>query len=218
LGARSLWRISNSVDTDFFSPASDESGVSEQECVILCPRMLVPKNGVGYALDAMSHLARNQTRAKLLIAGDGPLRQVLEEKAEKIGEGRISFLGECDREQMRSLNQRADIVLVPSITSKGLQEATSISALEAMACGKPIIASNIGGLSEIVVDGETGFLVEERSGKAIADRITKLIRNVPLREEMGTQARNRILERYSRRKWIGEIERVYKTIIWNSAQ
>lgn len=211
LGAKKLWRLSNSVDTHFFSPKTEGYSNPRNDGFILCPRMLVPKNGVAFAIEAIACLSAS-TDVKLVIAGDGPLRPELESRAKEISSNRIKFLGECDRTQMRNLYRDSEIVLVPSVTSKGLQEATSISALEAMACGKPVIASNIGGLRELIDNHETGYLVDEGKPEAIARRIIELLEDNPLRQRIGNQAREKVLNEFSREQWIQKIERIYQDI------
>lgn len=213
LGVKRVWKIGNSVDTDYFSPIGGIAGGSENEFLILCPRMLVPKNGVIYALKSINLLPYMPGGIRLLIAGDGPLRSELQREADEIGKDRISFLGECDRDRMRTLYRNCDVVVIPSITSKGLQEATSISALEAMACGKPVIASNIGGLREIVIDGETGYLVEECKADAIAGRILQYLDDAGMKERMGKRAREVASEKFSRGNWILRIESVYEALM-----
>lgn len=69
----------------------------------------------------------------------------------------------------------SDLVIIPSINYKGLKEATSISALEAMACCVPVIASNIGGLKEIIEDGENGYLIPEKDPEKIADKVCEVL-------------------------------------------
>ena len=94
-----------------------------------------------------------------------------------------------------------------------LGEPLGIAILEAMACGKPVIASKIGGPAEIVKDAETGFLVNPRDTEAIAERIIRLIKDGKLRKKMGRKARKIVVEKYSLEKISEEYHKLYRSLI-----
>ena len=83
------------------------------------------------------------------------------------------------------LVRAADVVLVPSVPEKGIVEATSIAAIEAMTLRRPVIASGIGGLKELITDGQSGLLVEPRDGKAIAQAIRRVLSSADLARQLG---------------------------------
>jgi glycosyltransferase involved in cell wall biosynthesis len=116
-----------------------KKGYSKKDIIILVPRRLVPKNGVEYAIDAIKSISNGNV--KLLIAGDGPLLAKLESKSDR--DERIQFLGAISYNEIDEYYKLSDIILIPSITSNNIQEATSISMLEGMACEKYVICSNI---------------------------------------------------------------------------
>jgi glycogen(starch) synthase len=187
--------VLNPVDTSTFTPRakSDEAlkafNIPKGSTVVLCPRRLAEKNGVLVPVLAATHL-RDRVRDILFVyAGGGELRAQVEEL---ISENRLAehflMLGFVDHSLMHSLYNLADIVVIPSITSGEMQEASSISALEAMASGVPVIASNIGGLREIVRDGVDGMLVEENDPEALAAAIIRLISDKVLYKAMASSA------------------------------
>lgn len=160
-------------------------------CILLCPRRLTAKNGVIYAALMCKYLMNTNPDFKfqLVFAGDGEDKQKINEIIQLNGlESIIRLLGDVKHEDMRSLYGIADIVLVPSVPSEGVIEATSLSALEAMACGVPVIASNIGGLAELICDGKTGVLVEPTDTVAIAEAVIKLMSDAEVRSQIQNNA------------------------------
>jgi len=114
----------------------------------LVPRRLVPKNGIEFAIRALSFCRKD---ISLAIAGEGPLRRSLAHMVAEAGlEDRVFFLGDVMQAALLPLMRSAAGVIVPSVPSHGVIEATSLAVLEAMACKKPIIASQIGGISDIL--------------------------------------------------------------------
>jgi glycosyltransferase involved in cell wall biosynthesis len=180
--------LMNFIDTSVFAPLADPSeeaavranlrlawNVPQDKVVLFCPRRLVKKNGVVYpslALAAMNQSDRD--RFFLLHAGEGGERQEMERIIrENALETNVRLLGGQGRDAILELYRLADIVLVPSVHSENVEEATSLSALEAMACGRPLIAGDVGGLAEMVVDGETGLLVPA-DAQVLAEAILRL--------------------------------------------
>ena len=144
--------------------------------LVLCPRRLSPKNGVNVLIRAAKIVASRSDRVQFLIAGEGIQRDELLALRAGLGlEDRVTFLGGVVPSLIRYLYNVVDLVVIPSITIEGIQEASSISALEAMASGVPLIASAIGGLGELVVDGETGHLVPENNPEALAATILRVL-------------------------------------------
>jgi glycosyltransferase involved in cell wall biosynthesis len=127
------------------------------------------------------------------VAGDGPQRAELE----AMRPPHCDLVGPVQHKDLPALLRRADVVLVPSVHEKGVEEATSIAALEAMACARPVVASSIGGLKELLRDGENGLLVPERDADAIAAAVRRLVDDPALARRLGEQARADVLARFS---------------------
>ena len=94
-----------------------------------------------------------------------------------------------------------------------LFEGLGVAALEAMAAGKPIVATRVGGLAESVLDGQTGILVAPRDGKAIADAVARLISDPPLAQRMGLQGRQRALEHFTLTQMAAQNEAYYYELL-----
>jgi glycosyltransferase involved in cell wall biosynthesis len=141
-----------------------------------------------WTFDILRHLNDD---VRLVLIGDGPDRPRVEQFARQIGVGEsVHFIGKC-RETAPFL-YRADIVWVPSLRGGGV-----CAALEAMAAGRPIVASRLPDLAEIVVDGETGFLVEPNDKADLARRTRLLLDDPPQRQGMGAAGRQRVNERFT---------------------
>jgi len=131
----------------------------------LVPRRLVPKNGIEFAIRALFFCRQD---ISLAIAGEGPLRQSLSRMVAEAGlKDRVFFLGDVPQARLLPLMMSASGVIVPSVPSHGVIEATSLAVLEAMACKKPIIASQIGGISDILAPVGYPFLTPSGDDRLI---------------------------------------------------
>ena len=168
-----LYNIPSNEEKTYYR---NKYGINPDYFVICCVRRLVEKNGVINAVKAMSKI--KDSNVVLLIAGDGIQKKLIKEfiSNNKLAE-KVILLGSLNGDKVRELYMLSDISIVPSITVNGLQEATSISAIESMACGVPTIASNIGGLKQLIKNHETGILVDEGNIEQIANAIIKLKNN-----------------------------------------
>ncbi len=178
----------NFIDPQLFKPLAYTKedlrirlGLPVGKKIIFCPRRLVVKNGVIFAIKSMEYLSDDYI---LLIAGTGPEEQTLKKAAKKIGETRVRFLGKVDNSKIAEYYCAADYTVIPSITAKNVEEATSISAIESMACGTPVIGSSIGGIKELIKDRDNGLLVQQQDPKAIANAILLLDNNIELRNKI----------------------------------
>ena len=111
------------------------------------------------------------------------------------------------RPDVLSLHKAFDIFVMSSVT-----EGLGTSLLDAMACGKPIVATRTGGIPEVVVDGETGLLVAPRDHEAMAEAIVRLLKDAALREQLGATALRRVREKFSAERMVEETLRVYRRV------
>lgn len=213
-----IFVIGNFVDTTIFSPGEGPVRVPERNGVtILCPRRLVKKNGVIYAVLAVKELVfKYGLKVRLIVAGDGPERSPIERCVRENGMDNVVLLGDVQGHQMVDLYRSADVVIVPSIAIEGVVEATSIAVLEAMACGVPVVASNIGGLAELIEDGETGLLVPEKSPEAIAKCVDMLMKFVELRQRILENALRTVQRLYSEQAFVTKQLKVYELAMTQS--
>ncbi len=196
-----IFYIPNGVDARKFNPNADPGdlpercGVNPSRPVIICPRRLEPKNGVEYFIRSVPRVLREFPDTQFLIVGGGfPEERIRFEEMLTEWKCRPSviFTGNVPNTDMPAYYGMADIAVLPS-----LMEATSISGLEAMASGLPLVGTRVGGIPEIVVDNETGILVEPRDHEALADAIVKLLANPELCMRLGESARRRVESTFS---------------------
>jgi glycosyltransferase involved in cell wall biosynthesis len=184
LGATGILEmIPYGADIDALRP--DERAAQEDVMVLGLGR-LVHWKGFEFLIDAIARLRASPPEVRLVIAGDGDLAAELIRRVRGLDLAkRVSFVGMVLREEIPAYLAAADIVAVPSIHFHGYVDGLPNVALEAMAAGKPLVATRVGGLPQVVRDGEDGFLVEERDDEALAEAILALARDVELRERMG---------------------------------
>lgn len=165
--------ISMGVDTSKFGKkyfVPNYFGQEDKKVVLFVGRLAEIK-GVTYLIEAMKVVD-----AMLVVVGDGPLRRELEEQAMELGKEKVQFLGGKTHEELKTIYASADIFVAPSVTAKdGAQEGFGLVMLEAMASGLPVVASNSGGITQLIKDGENGLLCEERNVKQLICKINKLL-------------------------------------------
>lgn len=205
--------IPNAVNTDRFSPGP--LGNEGEGPTVLCPRRLVPKNGPEIALRAVAELrVRHGRKARLIFAGDGPLETQLREEARQreIADS-VHFLGAVPHEEMPALYRAAHAVVVPSIPTDGIEEATSISALEGMACGRPVIASAIGGLAEIVDHGHNGWLVPPNDPVSLANVLAEILSGSSTADRIAAEAALSVRKNFGVDQWVARKVRTYEAAL-----
>lgn len=203
--------IPNAVDVDEID-ALKPSYPSRRYQYFITARRLVPKNGVQYAIEALT--AVQDTDCRLLIAGDGPMMAKLRELAKRLGVAeKVEFLGAQSRSAVVALTWNAVGAIVPSVNVGGVIEATSLSALEAMATGRPVIASRLGGLAEIIDDARTGFLAPQRDHAQFARTMNKILSEPSMARAVGRNARQEVIKRFSKDRWVESVIAVYQGAI-----
>ena len=156
-------------------------------------------------VEAFSHVLKNGVEAKLLMVGDGPERQKAEKKCRELGIcSEVRFLGKQDKvEEILSIS---DLFMIPSGS-----ETFGLAALEAMSCGVPVISSNIGGLPEVNVHGETGYLCELGDVETMGKYATNILKDEMLHKKLATGARKRA-EMFEINKIVSVYEEYYKEV------
>jgi glycosyltransferase involved in cell wall biosynthesis len=189
--------VPNGIDLERYSPAPQQR--AERATLLFVGRLRQYKR-VDLVVSAVARLAADGTDVELLIAGEGDERGSLERQARQLGiEGRVKLLGFVTEEEKLSLLRRAWLHVLTSS-----KEGWGISNLEAAACGTPSVASDVPGLRDSVLHGETGLLVPNGDVPALAKAIGGLVRDPSARERLGKQARA-FAERFS---WDGAADGV----------
>jgi glycosyltransferase involved in cell wall biosynthesis len=189
--------IPNGVDAARFRPDVDGAparaalGIRPNALVVLAARRMVPKNGVRYLAAAAKGFVKDGV--VLLLVGDGEERPLIERTLADDGVAdRAILAGSRGNAEMPGFYAASDVVVLPS-----LREATSIAGLEAMATGKPLVGTRVGGIPELIEDGRTGLLVPPADPDALAAAIRRLLDDPDLRKKAGDLGRLRVLERFS---------------------
>jgi glycosyltransferase involved in cell wall biosynthesis len=147
--------------------------------IVLAIGRLVPAKGMSLLIEAFTDLKIN---ARLVIIGDGPDRERLKTFAERKGLNcQETFLGWLDNENCRYWIERSRVIVVPSIWP----EPFGIVGIEAMSSGKPVVAFDSGGISEWLVQGQTGYLVRTGDVAALGEKISELLQEPELANELG---------------------------------
>jgi glycosyltransferase involved in cell wall biosynthesis len=184
------------IDTDRFTVAT---GRGEGVDVGTVGR-LVPAKGYDTLLACAARLNPEVT---VHVIGDGPLREELESRAAELDGATVEFHGGLYGADFVEALSSLDVYCQPSRA-----EGLCMTAIEAMACGLPVVASDVGGLSESVIDGETGYLVTPDDVDAFVERIEGLLDDPERRQEFGRRGRERVLERYSQAAFADAFEEV----------
>lgn len=220
--------LANVVDAKRFNPKviadtfalRKELGISAQSTVILSLRRLVPKTGVQYVVEIAPQIINRTKNVKFLIVGDGSLKQQLKSRVKelKIDEYFI-FAGSIPNQKIPAYIAASNFSIFAS-----LAEATSIACLEVMACGRPVIVSNVGGLPEIVEDGKEGLVVDFPRvdstysdyglGKEVLDnlaaKVLTLVEDKILAKNLGVNAANKVKQLYVWDRYIKDLVKIYK--------
>jgi len=193
---RQVAHVPKGVDTDVFTPDGvnkrAELGLQDKRVALVISR-LVPIKNVALAVDALALIAGRYPDLVLLIAGDGPLRRSLELQVESAGlGGRVVFAGRVAHEQVPAWYRSADVFVLPS----EFDNSPNV-ALEAMACGVPIVATDVGGVGEYVKNGVNGQLVAANDRVALAEQIALYVSDAELARRTGRHNRDEAVRRYS---------------------
>jgi glycosyltransferase involved in cell wall biosynthesis len=158
-------------------------------------------------LVAFKQLREGGVDAVLCMVGDGPDRGSLEQRAHELGVARDTvFLGY--QEDVSPFYAAFDALVLPSGN-----EGTPVSVIEALAAERPVVATRVGGVPDVVRDGEDGFLVEAGATADLADRLARLARDPALRARLGKQGRERVLPRYAVERLVDDIDRLYRSLL-----
>lgn len=196
--------VGNGVNPDFFVPIKKKRGV-----YILYTGQLNSKKGLIDLVKSAQYVCREHPKLKFILAGKGPLENHLKKLVHSLNLDRnFSFVGFVDRSTLLEYYQNATIYVFPSY-----YEGLPTTLLEAMSCGLPVVATDVDGTSEAVIDGETGYLVPPKNSKKLAGAILRLLADEELMKRMGEKAINRIKKHYDWGIIASKIEEIYRSIL-----
>lgn len=206
-------RIYNGVDTEWFNPSSAdrsrtraEFNISDNTVLIGAAGRLVWQKGFEFLIKSIPIVIRSHPDVKVLIAGDGPFKEHLVMHSGMLGMNHHVILAGF-RNDMKEVLSAVDILVVPSLVDE-----FPMITLEGMAMAKPVVATRIEGISELITDGENGLLVLSWDANALAKAINRLINDRTFAEILGKKAREKVEKDFSEEKMILETERVYRSL------
>ncbi|MEQ2527534.1 glycosyltransferase family 4 protein [Bacillaceae bacterium CLA-AA-H227] len=201
----------NNIDT---KSVKEENQIPEGMKILFVPRRLTEKNGVTFPALALPKVLDKHPDTMLVYAGTGEQMEKIQDiVTEKNLHNNVKLLGSVPHEKMKGLYALSDIVLVPSVHSHGVEEATSISALEAMGSGSPVVAGAVGGLKEIFEHEKDGLLVKEKDVDDLATSIIRILDDSKFGDMLAKNARTKVEQEYSHLAAAEKYEEIYKLAI-----
>jgi glycosyltransferase involved in cell wall biosynthesis len=188
-----------------------ELGIRRGERVVTVVGSLYPVKGHRYLIEAVPQILAACPATVFLIAGRGDCEAVLREQARSLGvEAQVRFLGL--RRDVPTLLELGDVFVQPS-----LSEGLSIAILEAMAAARPVVTTRVGGNPELVIDGETGLLVEPADAGALASAVSRLLSDPAERRRLGAAGLARVQTCFSIDKMVGQYQSIYDLVSGRTA-
>lgn len=187
--------------SSIFKPGKKDSNIIKKHNlkgnkVLLTVTRLTREKGTKYAILALKEIKKEVQNTKLIILGKGKEEENLKKLAEELNIGKdVIFLGHLKFDEMPKYYNTADAYIQPS-----LSEGLGLAPGEAMACKKPVVATNVGGLPDIVIDGKTGILVKPRDYKGMAEATKRLLANKKLARELSENGYRHIKENFAEEK------------------
>ncbi len=213
IAAGSVRVIYNGVDETIEAQMSDarqfkrDIGIAEADLVVGVVGNLYPVKGHRYLLEALPQVLNVVPNTTVLLIGRGELEVELKAQAKALGvDDKVRFLGL--RDDIPKLLAVMDVFAMPS-----LSEGLSIALLEAMAAGKPVVATNVGGNPELVQEGETGYLVPAEHPDALAQALIRLLSDPDVRVKFGGAGKLRVAERFTLPTMAGQYQRNYERLL-----
>jgi len=195
------------VDTNLFKPSKKK--LNKEYYELLFAGYLYKLKGIEFLIKAMCIIAQERKDVKLRIVGNGPEKQRLIKLTEALNvKGKVTFQGFVPHMEMPKYYQNCDIFCFPT-----LGEPFGKAIIEAMACAKPVVASNIGGPAEIIQNRKTGILVQPAQPELLAQEILSLLNNEKMMKAMGANARNAVIQKYCWEKIAEKYHKLYATLI-----
>jgi L-malate glycosyltransferase len=184
--------IHNGINPAQFTSAEKAQESSGRTRYLLCIGDHSRYKGIDVLLHASKRLLTNDRSLRLVLAGNGPLREELERLALSLGiRDQTQFLGSQGAPEIARLLHGCEILVVPS-----REESFGIAVIEAMACKKPVVASAVGGIPEIIEHEKSGILVEPENPVALAEGLRRLLTNSELKRSLAENGYSRVMEHF----------------------
>lgn len=197
------------VDTERFRPGSIP--IETRPSRFLCVGSLSAVKGQRHLVAACERLRRAAVDFQCDIVGEGPLRSSLDRQIRRAGlSGSVRLRGACSRDEILRLLHDSDVVVLPSVpTRQGKREGIPVALMEAMAVGRPVVASNVSGIPELVRSGVSGLLIPPGDERALSAALRKLSEDPSMRRRMGRAGRKRVAELFDSSKNVAELMELF---------
>jgi colanic acid/amylovoran biosynthesis glycosyltransferase len=203
------------VDEFSFDPETRRLRDSDSLRFLVVAR-LVEVKGVEYTLQAFDRINHLYPKTSLTIVGDGPEKAILEGLTRRLDlNGSVKFLGQVPNSVIRQHMQESDAFVLSSITTAdGKPDSAPVVLMEAQACGLPVISTAYSAIPEIVLDGESGFLVPEKDVAALANKMIQLVEHPTQRLGMGDRGRAHIQTDFNIQHEGKKLDGIYQELVW----
>ncbi|CAM3982924.1 glycosyltransferase family 4 protein [Smaragdicoccus niigatensis] len=213
-GLPANWEVvHNGIDISDFAPGAPDPKVRAElagssELLVVLAAAFRDFKGIPVAIDAWKTVSEQFPNAKLALVGGGEFEAQLRKQVDDLGlADRVTFAGV--RADMPDVYRAADVIVLPSIYGENLPTVL----IEAGASGRPVVATRVGGIPDIVADGETGLLVAPSDPADLAAALVKLLSDSALRERLGAAGTERIRKEFSANAWVTHLRAVYEAAI-----
>ncbi len=174
--------------------------------VVLCVARLAAQKGLDVLLSAVKLLADGGTDVQLVLVGDGPMRDRLTRRAERLGiKGRVVLEGAVGQDEMAAYYAGADVFCLPSFA-----EGVPVVLMEAMASGRAVVATRVAGVPELVEDGVSGLLVAPGNAEELAAALQRLASSPEERESMGRAGRRKVVDEFDAEKCAAQLAQLFR--------
>jgi len=210
LTSRKIRVIQNGSDLNRFQPSHRAPielklslGFEKDDPMLLVPARLEPQKGHCVLLEALPHVLREFPRARVVFAGEGTLRKLLEEQTQRLGLGQcVRFIGQ--QSNLEDWLALCDFTVLPSF-----YEGLPLAAIESLAAGRPMVATAVDGSAEVVLDGKTGITVPPGDSVRLAVAICQMLSDPESRSLMGQEGRRWVLRHFDEREQIRRTQELY---------
>lgn len=196
--------VPDGIDTDEFKPNLPSPSIIKElkkmgNKIVFTSGRMVERKGFVYLIQAIPLILQKFSKVIFLIGGNGPEKGKLESLVKKLNlEEKVLFLGFIDEKEFPGYLCNSDITVLPSIVdSNGDTEGSATFLLEAMACGTPVVGTNVGGMSTGIKNGIGGYLIEQKNPTELANKIVKLLVDKKNYEKMKKEARDYVIQHFS---------------------
>ena len=204
------------VDVNLFKPKNVKNKFRKykDDKIILSVGRLSEQKGLQYLIKSLPLILKNIKNARLLIVGEGIYKNELMKIIKILNlENKVEFKGALPKNELVDYYNLADVVVMPSLADKAGTEGQGLVLLEAMACGKAVVGTSIGGIKGIIKDGKNGSLVKQKNCKELANKIINTVNNPKLRIKRWEDGRKFVIKNYSWQNITKKFESIYLKLL-----